>query len=240
MNGPLFGSVFALIFLAELGDKTQLAVLSQSATASSRWTVFFAASLALTASTAIGVLFGEGLRRLVPDERCIKGAAAALFFVFGALLLREALGPRRAAAAEAPARMGAVGRFVLARAAELERAAFEDYRALAARATQPGLRRLLEDLAVDEETHFKALGALQTAHAAELLETPGAPADGELRHDVAHADRDVVAHALDHELATAAFYDELARVARIPALKQALGALAAAERGHAERLREFV
>ena len=92
MDPKLFASTFALVFLAELGDKTQLAVLSQTGTHGGKWTVFAAATLALALATAIGVLAGDLIRRWVPDERYVKIAGGALFLVFGALLLREGFG----------------------------------------------------------------------------------------------------------------------------------------------------
>lgn len=94
MDIRLFLTTFATVFLAELGDKTQLAVMSQSAAADSAgrtaflWTVFVAGALALTVATALGVLFGGVLNRYVP-ERYVKLCAGALFIVMGLLLIRE-------------------------------------------------------------------------------------------------------------------------------------------------------
>lgn len=53
-------TVFAAVFVAELGDKTQLATLLFASDAVvSKWTVFLGASLALVLSSAIGVLAGS-------------------------------------------------------------------------------------------------------------------------------------------------------------------------------------
>ena len=90
MNFPLFSKVFSIILLAELGDKTQLAILAQSAGASSRWTVLAAAISALALSTAIAVLAGGALNRVLPP-RALKIAGGVLFLVFGVLMLREGL-----------------------------------------------------------------------------------------------------------------------------------------------------
>ena len=86
MSWQLFLSTFASIFLAELGDKTQLATLSLAAGARSRWLVFLASSLALVASSALAVLVGESVARLVP-ALWIKRAAGALFLIMGGWLL---------------------------------------------------------------------------------------------------------------------------------------------------------
>jgi putative Ca2+/H+ antiporter (TMEM165/GDT1 family) len=86
MDWKLFSSTFAAVFLAELGDKTQLATLSLAAGSRSRWMVFAGSALALVATSAIAVLAGEALTRAVPPI-WIKRAAGALFVVMGVLFL---------------------------------------------------------------------------------------------------------------------------------------------------------
>ena len=88
-------TVFAALFLAELGDKTQLAVISFVAGGSSRWAVFAGASAALIASTALAVLAGEALLRVVKPAYLQLGAAG-LFLVVGVLVGAEALRELRA------------------------------------------------------------------------------------------------------------------------------------------------
>ena len=85
MDWKLFASTFAAIFLAELGDKTQLATLSLSSTGS-RWVVFAGSALALVASSAIAVLAGDAVSRLIPPM-WIRRGAGALFVVLGVLFL---------------------------------------------------------------------------------------------------------------------------------------------------------
>jgi Ca2+/H+ antiporter, TMEM165/GDT1 family len=86
MDWKLFASTFAAIFVAELGDKTQLAALSLSAGASSKWTVFFASALALVATTAIAVAAGEAVSRVVPPI-WIRRGAGVVFVAIGILFL---------------------------------------------------------------------------------------------------------------------------------------------------------
>ncbi len=85
MDWKLFASTFTAIFLAEMGDKTQLATMSLSA-GSSRWTVFAAAATALVATSAIAVVAGEAVARVVPPI-WVKRAAGLLFVGLGALYL---------------------------------------------------------------------------------------------------------------------------------------------------------
>lgn len=86
MDWKLFFSTFVSIFIAELGDKTQLATLSFASGASSRWVVFAAAALALVATSAIAVLAGDAVARVVPPI-WIKRGAGALFIVLGTVML---------------------------------------------------------------------------------------------------------------------------------------------------------
>jgi putative Ca2+/H+ antiporter (TMEM165/GDT1 family) len=85
-----FLTTFGLVFLAELGDKTQLATMSMAATSGQRWGVFFAAALALVLSSLIAVLLGDLLRSRV-DPLWIQRGAAALFLVLGAWMLVDSL-----------------------------------------------------------------------------------------------------------------------------------------------------
>jgi Ca2+/H+ antiporter, TMEM165/GDT1 family len=79
-------STFGSIFLAELGDKTQLATMSMAAGGRSRLSVFLGAALALCASTALAVLVGEGVSRIVPTV-WLRRIAGAAFVVIGVLFL---------------------------------------------------------------------------------------------------------------------------------------------------------
>jgi putative Ca2+/H+ antiporter (TMEM165/GDT1 family) len=80
-----FGATFGLLFIAEMGDKTQLAVLSLAGRSEIPWSVFLGGTLALTAVTALGVVGGQGLCRLLP-ERLLLWISAAAFVVMGVLM----------------------------------------------------------------------------------------------------------------------------------------------------------
>lgn len=79
-------STFVAVFLAEMGDKTQLATMSFAAGKDSRWSVFLGSALALIATSAIAVLVGEVVARLVPPH-WIKRAAGLVFIVMGVIFL---------------------------------------------------------------------------------------------------------------------------------------------------------
>ena len=86
MDWKLFASTFAAVFVAEMGDKTQLATLSLAGSASSRLTVFGASALALVLTSAIAVLLGEAVARAVPPI-WIKRPAGVIFLVLGVVYL---------------------------------------------------------------------------------------------------------------------------------------------------------
>jgi putative Ca2+/H+ antiporter (TMEM165/GDT1 family) len=86
----IFLSTFALLFVAELGDKTQLAVISITAKHRMPLAVFAGAALALAAVTGLGVLGGDLLTRFIP-EAILRKVAAVLFMVMGLLMWFEKL-----------------------------------------------------------------------------------------------------------------------------------------------------
>lgn len=82
----IYSSTFLTIFLAEMGDKTQLATLLMSAQSHSPWIVFAGAALALIATSLLGVLIGRWLaHRLSP--KTIETAAGALLLFISVMLL---------------------------------------------------------------------------------------------------------------------------------------------------------
>ena len=79
-------TTFATIFLAEMGDKTQLAAMTMAAETKRPWAVFVGAALALVCVSALGVLVGGTLGHVLPLN-FIKRAAAVMFIGIGVLML---------------------------------------------------------------------------------------------------------------------------------------------------------
>ena len=79
-------TTFGIIFLAEMGDKTQLAAMTMSAQTKKPWAVFVGAAVALAAVSAIGVLVGGVIGQYLPLE-WVKRVAAVAFIVIGVLML---------------------------------------------------------------------------------------------------------------------------------------------------------
>jgi putative Ca2+/H+ antiporter (TMEM165/GDT1 family) len=90
MDLRLFATVFASVFVAELGDKTQLATLLYSAQAENpKLTVFLASSSALVLTSAIGVLAGGWVSQHV-SPRMLQWVAGLGFIAIGAWILWSA------------------------------------------------------------------------------------------------------------------------------------------------------
>lgn len=79
-------TTFGIIFLAEMGDKTQLAAMTMAADTKKPWAVFIGASLALVAVSALGVVVGSVIGQYVPLE-WVKRVAAVAFIAIGILML---------------------------------------------------------------------------------------------------------------------------------------------------------
>ena len=86
MDWKILGTAFVTLFLAELGDKTQLAIITMSAKTESKLAVFIGASLALVFVSLLAVLFGGLLTQFIPTE-WLQRIVALAFIVIGVLML---------------------------------------------------------------------------------------------------------------------------------------------------------
>jgi putative Ca2+/H+ antiporter (TMEM165/GDT1 family) len=90
MDWKIFLTIFAAVFVAELGDKTQLATMLFAADREvSKYTVFVAASAALIIATAFGVLAGSLLSEYI-NEKYLHYIAGIGFIAIGAYTLYSA------------------------------------------------------------------------------------------------------------------------------------------------------
>lgn len=91
MELKAFLTVFGAVFLAELGDKTQLAtMLFATDQHMSKYLVFAAASAALVLATGLGVLAGDTVARFISPQ-WLNLIAGTGFIVIGGLILFKAL-----------------------------------------------------------------------------------------------------------------------------------------------------
>lgn len=90
MDIKVFLTAFLTVFVAELGDKTQFAVMALAANKSvSPWTVFLAASLGLMLAAGLGVIAGQWLSAWL-SPKWLTLAAGGIFIILGALTLAKA------------------------------------------------------------------------------------------------------------------------------------------------------
>ncbi|MCU0524647.1 MAG: TMEM165/GDT1 family protein [Elainella sp. Prado103] len=86
MDWNLLGLSFVMVFISELGDKSQLAAIALSGSSKSLRAVFLGSSAALLLASFLGVLLGEGVAQLLPIG-WVKGIAAVGFAIMGLKLL---------------------------------------------------------------------------------------------------------------------------------------------------------
>jgi putative Ca2+/H+ antiporter (TMEM165/GDT1 family) len=86
MDWKMLATTFGAVFVAELGDKTQLATLSLSSGNVNRLAVFLGSAGALVCTSLIAVLAGDAISRAVPPQY-IRRAAGVIFIVLGVLYI---------------------------------------------------------------------------------------------------------------------------------------------------------
>ena len=84
----LLFSTFVAVFLAEIGDKTQLTTISLSSTTNNPLAVFIGSSLALILATLLGALAGGSIANLIPPF-LLKLLSGIVFLIIGIYLLAQ-------------------------------------------------------------------------------------------------------------------------------------------------------
>lgn len=88
MDWRVFLTTFGVIFLAEIGDKTQLAAMTIAARTDRPWAVFVGSALAFACISAVAVMVGSVIGNYIPLE-WVKRGAALLFIIIGVLILLD-------------------------------------------------------------------------------------------------------------------------------------------------------
>lgn len=88
MDWQSFAVSFAIVFLSELGDKSQLVAITLGSNARSATAVFLGVASGLVCTTFFGVLLGSGIATLVP-VKVVKAIAAMMFAFLGFYLLSQ-------------------------------------------------------------------------------------------------------------------------------------------------------
>ena len=77
----IFGTTFVTIFLAEIGDKTQISTLMMSAQSHQPWVVFLGAGVALISTSLLGVALGSWVSSKLSPKTVEKAAGVTLLLV---------------------------------------------------------------------------------------------------------------------------------------------------------------
>lgn len=85
MDWKIFLTTFGIIFLAELGDKTQLAIITMTTQTTKPLGVFLGAITALSVVTFLGVIFGHLIHQWVPTD-ILRKVAASAFVAIGLVM----------------------------------------------------------------------------------------------------------------------------------------------------------
>ena len=84
----LLFTTFVTVFLAEMGDKTQLTTITLSSTTNKPLAVFIGSSLALILATLLGALAGGSIANLIP-EFMLKLLSGIVFLIIGINLVLQ-------------------------------------------------------------------------------------------------------------------------------------------------------
>ena len=84
----LLFTTFVTVFIAEMGDKTQLTTITLSSSTNKPFAVFLGSSIALILATLLGALAGGSISNLIPDF-ILKLLSGIVFLLIGIKLLAE-------------------------------------------------------------------------------------------------------------------------------------------------------
>ena len=84
----LLFTTFVTVFLAEMGDKTQLTTITLSSTTNKPLAVFIGSSIALILATLLGALAGGSIANLIP-EFMLKLLSGIVFLIIGINLMAK-------------------------------------------------------------------------------------------------------------------------------------------------------
>jgi len=87
--GAVFLTTFTTVFLAELGDKTQLAIVTISGTSSRPGAVFAGSAAALVLASLVGAAAGGSLSSLIPTDLLQLAASLGFLLIGGRLVIRS-------------------------------------------------------------------------------------------------------------------------------------------------------
>lgn len=241
MDGKVFLSTFTLVFLAELGDKTQLTALAAASGSKSTWTVFWAASTALVLSTLLAVITGVLLKNqsMIPMS-ALKIAAGILFLIFGIITLKDGIWGEEKIISTTAISKGVAYKLATTAAINLEKTHAEHYDLLAKTATNSKLKEAFLNLAKMEREHCKCLtdNEFKFKNSNEIETISILPTISKDQLD--GKDGKLITNLIIEEKTMAKFYTELASVSKISSIRSIFLKLAQEETEHVSILQSLI
>lgn len=242
MDLRLIISTFFVIFMAELGDKTQFAAMAASAGSNKPLSILIGAVLALTLSSVIAVAAGGLIGNLIPT-RYIKLAAGILFIIFGLLYIRESFTSEKTP--ESTSSHGGILKESILKAAEI----FEEeelHMMIAAKdeINNVEFKTIFDNIIKQEKSHLRILK--------KISENDSELTNDEIEMDIhthsdlgesfscSDEDDQTLAELHKREQAMADFYRIMAAKNKIPSAKSAFIHLYHEEKAHAEQIKELL
>lgn len=239
MNFSLVISTFVMIFLAELGDKTQLAAMAASAGSKQPLAVLLGASVALVLSSVCAVVAGTFIGEKIP-LKFIKIAAGIMFILFGLLYVKEAFVPEKAEELTKVAPLDMIGGSLIKVARAFEEQELKMLEAVRESIQSELCRDKLEEIIRQERNHLIVLGNVADDKlifsSAEKNAFAPLKADYVCRGD----DECLIADMYEREQAMADFYRIMAEKSAIVSVKNAFYRLSQEELAHAVAIREIL
>ncbi len=155
MDIKLIASTFFILFLAELGDKTQFAAIAASAGSNKPLSILIGAVLALTISSIIAVAAGSIIGNIIPI-RYIKIAAGVLFLIFGIIYIKEGL-TKENFQIEKPTETTRPKTLVINVAKQFELQELDILKEALKKITNPETKAVIEKIIQNDTNHFKSL-----------------------------------------------------------------------------------
>ena len=240
MDLKLIVSTFFVIFLAELGDKTQFAAMAASAGSNKPISILIGAVLALAVSSIIAVAAGALIGNLIPI-RYIKIAAGVLFIIFGLLYIRESFIIEKPQPETHSVKSGVfLGESISKAAQAFEEEELNMLVTAGEKITEPDCRAVIDELIKEEERH---LNTLRDITYEETAYSPEEFAEHQILNETfACSDEDdaTLSEICRREEAMADFYRIMAEKTVIASAKAALQHLHLEEKEHADRIRKLL
>lgn len=270
MNLKILFASFIVVFLAELGDKTQLTALAFTTSSKSPLTVFVGTSLALIAASAMAVLAGQGLMKIPVVEKYLPIASATMFIVIGLVLLvniarkvepvtAEELSVEDVEAAEDLSALptgGALFSFIAHQAAILEQNTINSLEEIYAALPDGQEKETLAALIAEDKRHLETLDGMPEEHEATFDAEETQISQQALRDlnldkvlltaepvSVTDSESDtgkLIQKAIDMEESIADTYLAFARLAKVHTVRDAFRWLAMEEIRHADTLCDLI